>query len=92
MAHHPSCSAVAQKSEEKQVLLIRIEYASLKQHLTLTKAIKILAASQRRLQFSPQDGSQKAISLAVPRVCWGVGKRKPFSTFLPAQGKSLGSS
>lgn len=52
------------KAEEE--LLIRMEYAGLKQCPILDKAIKSIVSSQKRLQFGPQGGSQKAMALESP--------------------------
>lgn len=50
-----------QKAVEE--LLVRMEYAGLKQCLILDKAIKSIVFSQKRLQFGPQGSSQKAMAL-----------------------------
>lgn len=44
-----------QKAEEE--LLVRMEYADLKQCLILDKAIQSNPSSQKRLQFDAQGGS-----------------------------------
>lgn len=51
-----------QKAEED--LLVRMEYAGLKQCLILDKAIKSIASSQKRLQLGPRG--QKAMALESP--------------------------
>lgn len=55
-----------------------MEYAGLKQCLILDKAIKSIAPSQKRPQFGPQGGSQKAMALQSPEGLPGVTKRKLF--------------